>query len=380
VIHVGVGVGIGIAVDSIRGIPLRSLTNGVACHHVLPVEAGSAYNRGESGILRQEEFMTITEKSEGYMRQCLSRFPEICRWKYGIEFNLAAVERKVRHLRRRTPLRYADLKYFESAEHWWFQRFWVFPPRNHIEPALKKETFNFWNLTQKNEADTIRRLLYIFKSIELVSIILRFIRPEHYGIYSSPVQHMLEIRRGRDLVETYLNYLNNLREIRKHYDFTRVADADMALWVLHEKCFGTYRDPKIEEAYRADDFMLQLRAKNLVAPLGELSDARLAGALSAVKPDIAAVIACYCFEIQVRKLALSLGLAGADPHRRFEQIIDDLPNYGPVDAVRKGLWRSLKSARNDLFHCGKLPGPRERLLLVKEVNRLEHDLDAACSP
>ena len=108
--------------------------------------------------------MTTIEGVEGYLQLCLSRFPEICRLKYGVEFDLAAVEEKVRHLRRRTPLTYVDLEYFESPEHWWFQRFWVFPPRNRIEPALEKETFDFWNLSEKSEADTIRRLLYIFKS------------------------------------------------------------------------------------------------------------------------------------------------------------------------------------------------------------------------
>jgi hypothetical protein len=159
-------------------------------------------------------------------------------------FDLVAVEEKVRHLRRRTPLNYSDLEYFESPEHWWFQRFWVFPPRERIEPALQKETFDFWNLPESHEAETVRRLLHIFKSIELVSIILRFIRPEHYSLYSAPIQHMLDIRHGRDLVETYSTYLGNMRVIGGHYGLARVADVDMALWVLHEKCFGRYQDPE----------------------------------------------------------------------------------------------------------------------------------------
>ena len=77
-----------------------------------------------------------------YLHECLCEFPTICKLKYGVEFDLVSVEQKVQHLRRRTPLTYPDLKYFESPEHWWFQRFWVFPPRERIEPALEKETFD----------------------------------------------------------------------------------------------------------------------------------------------------------------------------------------------------------------------------------------------
>jgi hypothetical protein len=34
-----------------------------------------------------------------YLHSCLNDFPSVCRLKYGIEFVLASVEEKVRHLR-----------------------------------------------------------------------------------------------------------------------------------------------------------------------------------------------------------------------------------------------------------------------------------------
>ncbi|MSO83339.1 MAG: hypothetical protein EXQ53_08605 [Acidobacteria bacterium] len=37
-------------------------------------------------------------------------------------------------------------------------------------------------------------LLRVFKSVEAVSVILRFIWPEHYGILSAPVEHLLGTR------------------------------------------------------------------------------------------------------------------------------------------------------------------------------------------
>ncbi|MBN1545412.1 MAG: hypothetical protein JW902_01990 [Syntrophaceae bacterium] len=294
--------------------------------------------------------------------------------KYGVEFDLASVEGKVKHLRRRTPLSYADLEHFKSPDQWYFDRFWTFPPEEKIGPALEKEIFDFWNLPDSNEEDTVRRLLYIFKSIELASIVLRFIRPEHYSIYSSPIQHMLDTPRGRDLIDTYLIYIDNLRTIREIYGLERIADVDMALWVLHEKCFGQHRDSEIEKAYLEDDFMLQLRASNLVAPLADLSEARLAGALVDVKPDIAALIACHYLEILIRKLAKHIKLSGINSDTSLDEVINALPNYGPINAKRKALWSRLRQIRNDCFHKDRLPGPQERKLLIEETNRLESEM------
>jgi len=311
-----------------------------------------------------------------YLRECLQEFPNICKLKYGVVFDLASVEEKVKRLRCKTLLSCADLEHFKSPEHWGFDRFWAFPPEEKIESALEKETFDFWNLPGSKEEETVRRLLYIFKSIELASIILRFVRPEHYSIFSSPIQHMLDIRQGRDLVETFLIYLDNLRKIREYYGFDRIADVDMALWVLHEKCFGQHRDPDIETAYTRDDFMLQLRASNLVAPLTDLSEARLARALVKVKPDLAVLIACHYLEILIRKLAEGFRLQGIDANASLDAVIKALPNYGPVDSNRKALWGRLRQIRNKCFHNGHLPGPRESRLLIEETNKLESDITA----
>jgi hypothetical protein len=310
-----------------------------------------------------------------YLHKCLKDFPEICRNKYGEGFDLAAVEKKVKRLRRKTELTYSDIRFFESSEHWWFKRFWIFPPESRVAPALKGIKFDFWNLSEADEAGLIRQLLHIFKSIDLVSIILRFIRPDGYAIISSPVQRILDIRRGHEPVETYVNYLSDLREIRTHYGFRRVADVDMALWALHEKCFGIHRDPEIEKCFHEDTFLLRLRAKNLVAPLAELSDAQLANALVDARPDLAALIACHALEMMIRRLAKGYRLPSSGYGVTLDQIIDSLPNFGPANTVRKGKWKMLKNARNDLVHCGIMPGPRERAILIEEVLQLEKDLE-----
>src|SRR5262249_55220651 len=159
----------------------------------------------------------------------------------------------------------------KNRKHWWFQRYWVLPSVEEIKTELTDGKFDFWHLSRKNEGSRKERgileeLVHVFRSIELVSIILRFIRPESFGILSPPVERVLDVRRGSSGVETYLNYLRNLRQIRDHYPgLKRAADADMALWVLHERCFtDDLLDQGIKNDYQQDPFMLHLRAANLV--------------------------------------------------------------------------------------------------------------------
>jgi len=57
---------------------------------------------------------------DSYLHDCLREFPDICKKKYGVVFDLSAVEKKVKRLRRKVELTYKDLSYFESPEHWWF--------------------------------------------------------------------------------------------------------------------------------------------------------------------------------------------------------------------------------------------------------------------
>lgn len=302
-----------------------------------------------------------------YLKRCLQEFPCLSKEKYGRPFDFGAIERGVKSLRsRRQPLTYEQLKTFEAREHWWFERYWILPPEERIRADLETRVFDFWNLP-KNEDAVLRDLLDVFKSIEIVSIILRFVRPDHYGIISPPVERVLDVRRGSDAVETYRNYLEDLRAMREHYGFERVADVDMALWVLHERCFGDLLDPEIKSAYLSDPFILQRRASNIMLSQAKLSHPRLAAALLRSEPDLAAVIASYSLELLVREVARHLGVDSGE----FHEVIGKLPNYEGIDDLRKGNWVRLKKIRNDLFHQGYWPSAKEREDLVGEVLKIE---------
>src|SRR5436309_9446598 len=316
----------------------------------------------------------MPQTDANYLQTCLGAFRETSEKMYGYAFDLPAIERSVSHLRDKRPLTYTDLSYFISPRHWWFEKFWVFPPEHHVTTALKRVTFSFWQLPGKYEDKVVEGLLDVFKSIELVSIILRFIRPEHYGIISPPVERVLDVRRGNDAVETYLNYISDLRHIRQEYLLERVADADMALWVLHAKCFGSLRDPVIARAYTNDPFIIRLRTRNLMASLDGHSDAQLAQGLEEVKPNLAALIGCYRLELLIREVSELFKVALIGSGLDLDKVIDSLPNSGEINPLRKANWKRLMKVRNGLFHAGRQPTDKQRADLIKEVVQLEIDL------
>lgn len=284
-----------------------------------------------------------------YLHECWESFRAVSQAKYGMPFDLPAIEQSVKHLRRHTTLCYEDLRSFEAPEQWWFAKYWVFPPDNLIAPALRSRPFNFWRLPD-GETETIADLLEIFKSIELVSIVLRFIRPEHYGILSPPVERILDVRRGSDAVETYLNYTNDLRRIAARYHFTRAADADMALWVLHEYCFGALHNPRIHEAYVADSFMLGLRLENRMGDIfrGPVRGELIRG-LAAINIDLAGQIGGIAFERMVRTKARDVGII-ADEAADLSVLIDALYDKNVIDSMRRGQWHAARRTRNKAIH------------------------------
>jgi hypothetical protein len=322
-----------------------------------------------------------------YLVRCLRQFEEVSRAKYdGKSFNLEAIEKDVSALRTKRKIRVSDLDPFRKKDNWWFERYWVLPSSADVDPHLEHKSFDFHQLSKNNE-DTpkeravINDLLSAFRSIELVSIILRFIRPESFGILSPPVERVLDVRRGGDAVETYINYLRDLRKIRENIPgLLRAADADKALWVLHEKCFTSpLEDPSIKQEYEQDRFMLQLRAENLVAPLNGLPLPRLAVALETARNDLAGLVGCYAFEEGVRKRAKlrHLPLTKRDEHGKtkpidLKEIIDTLHDCKAIDDITAGKWHMFRGIRNKVFHAeGAALTPAELRKLVQEVIEID---------
>ncbi|HUY20306.1 MAG TPA: CopG family antitoxin [Candidatus Binataceae bacterium] len=300
--------------------------------------------------------------NRNYLHRCFEAFEEVTKERYGTAQDLAAIESAVAPLRNRRPLTYDDLREFESPRNWGFKTWWVFPPEHHVTAELKSPKFNFWRLPE-NEHTLVKSLLDVFKSIELVSIILRFVRPEHYGIISPPVERILDVRRGGNAVETYLNYIEDLRAIAGHYGFKRVADADMALWVFYERCFGSTPDAATQTEYANDPFIRKLRAKNLMGHFLEDSTyAQRADSLLETNHIVAGQFGGIAFEQMVRKR----GPRGKDwDEKELKVIIDELYSDGVIDDLTHGKWQQARHTRNKAIHMNPPPTPEKVKQLIE---------------
>lgn len=111
---------------------------------------------------------------------------------------------------------------------WAFMNWWKMPEIR--EEDLVPLRGVFVRLKPKDE-DVISKLFDLLKNIEIVSCVLRFIDPKNYGIFSPPVENILNVK-GKHQIEKYVNYLSHLNELKEEYNFVRIADVDMALWAL----------------------------------------------------------------------------------------------------------------------------------------------------
>lgn len=333
-----------------------------------------------------------TEHTE-YLRNCLVQVPEVSMQQFGHIADLRALEQDAKHLGTKTISVEDLLKHFKQAakNESWFQTYWLFPSADDLTKEEKEISFNLHQLSKgkegtPNEKNTIKDLLKAFRQIELVSIILRFIRPDSFGMLTPPVAFILDLHSGRDAVDTYLNYLSNLRAIRDHYGFSSAAEADRALWVLEHICnAGRADNKKIKQAFESDEFMLRLRAKNLVEPLSHLSSARLASALEGVDNHLAALVGCYALEENVKKWAQVEGVekdavhlakesASNERHPSLKHYIDALLKAGKTSSLKheKQMLGYLPSIRNKMFHAEvKEPNPHEVSELIQAVLEIE---------
>jgi hypothetical protein len=174
---------------------------------------------------------------ETYLHRCCELFGQTVETLHGWRPDYAGLEKALEPVRlRKREFSYRDIETIQNGRYWDFRQFWRFPGESDLEREVDfAEMSRLIQRLPLDEAQAIGRLHAAFKYIENVSVVLRFVNPAQYGILSPPLEKLLEVRRGRNEVETYLSYLRDLRDARDHYGLPRAADADMALWVLQER-------------------------------------------------------------------------------------------------------------------------------------------------
>jgi hypothetical protein len=156
-----------------------------------------------------------------------------------------------------------ELRILEEKTQWAYGQW--FPPLSSTmkSPISLPEELE----DEKAKKEAIRLLYESLKHIEVVSVILRFMCPDVFGIFSPPVASFLRLSPLPSPIDTYLMYLNVLKNFVEHYKvLKRVADIDMALWsaahLVHDPAYA----PLKEEMY-GDEFFHETRLRNLLKGL-----------------------------------------------------------------------------------------------------------------
>lgn len=216
------------------------------------------------------------------------------------------------------------------------------PSREEIERELKGKEVDLWNLP-RNEKAVLKQLRGVFRTFEGVSVILRFLVPKHYGILSTPVEHLLGIQPAAASIDKYLNYVKDLRAIRDKRGFAHAAHVDQALWTLQLGVYGGRLDnvADIKAAHERDAFLRAIRVKNLADALfGPMSSIDLAEALSFHRLELASRLLALEFERAIRDYAGKLSST--------EDLSSVIDNVAP--AHLRGLWQRCRTLRNRVVH------------------------------
>ena len=196
------------------------------------------------------------------------------------------------------------------SEDWRFSNWWIMP--EITKKDLIKLEGKFSKL-KPFDRRIIEDLFNLIKNIEIVSCILRFINPENYAIFSSPVENLLNIR-GITPVDKYLFYLEDLDELKNKYEFNRIAEVDMALWILaniiyHENLRHHPNYSEIYENYsQSINPIKKIMSRNSLLKIKDETPLYKADLLQESDPRLAGILACVEMEKIVNDLCATNGI------------------------------------------------------------------------
>ncbi|MFQ6061601.1 MAG: hypothetical protein ACE5J9_00270 [Methanosarcinales archaeon] len=244
-----------------------------------------------------------------------------------------------------------------------FANWWKMPEIREKELTPLKSVFTKLKPCDKK---VIGKLFDLLKDIEIVSCVLRSIDPLNYGIMSPPVENILNVK-GKDKKERYINYLQNLEELKEAYNFERIADVDMALWALANIIY--YSDlrhhPVYSDIYDAYEQtanpIKKIMARNSLEQIKEEQPLYKAELFLDSDYIMAGLIAGRELDIFVKDLCRNNGIKLVERTKRVpirylsvSELIDRLFSRKVITREEKELIDKWWEHRCDLTHEGKI--------------------------
>jgi hypothetical protein len=221
-------------------------------------------------------------------------------------------------------------------------------------------------------------LLSVFHNLGTASLLLQFVYPEHYAIFSTPVIHLLQVSRP-GLVDMYLAYCEELRIWTEHFRLPSVAATSTALWAYAEIAKHETDTMIAAEARREfeDDLWIQRRrAAQVVGPfLRHYGRLQLAHILVEEDPGIAGKIAAEEYERLLNVASRRMyGRALRREKGAAIQLLSDLAAHRVIDLAFVTELRLVWELRNRVVH------PDNQAVTPEEVERMIDSVERICRP
>lgn len=308
------------------------------------------------------------------LKSYLERFPEVCEAKFGRAYNFRALEKKHEQLRsgKRWLVARDVMNIFDPAQTP-FARYWARPNEKELDRVLKSPRF-FLGPLPADPREMVRRALEVLHSIGLVSLVLRFVHPDRFGTFSTPIIDLLLVHRAKT-VDLYLAYCEELREWEEHFRMPSVAETETALWAFHELAGGEEKAGEGTNAradFDTDIWIQRRRVAQVLRPfLQKYGRLELARILAYEEANLAGKIAGEEYERLLRCVArrfypgMKLGVKGA-----VEILFGRLEQDGHITLEDKTLLRRIWETRNAAVHAGEPPAPEEVENMIDTIERI----------
>ena len=317
-----------------------------------------------------------------WLRECYRLFPELIEMHTRQKQNLEQVEREVRQAKPGNQISATVLQIIETSGGWTYPAWWPVLSEKIKEPIKLPASL----LPPKAKRDAIELLYARLQHIEVVSVVLRFLCPEEFGILSPPVMNLVNLPRARNHVDLYCRYVSLLTGMREHYgELKRVADFDMALWS------AAHLDPSsnrlIWSQILHDPYFQGICLGNLLEGFGRSwgqSDRErllLANILLDHDHTLAALIAGRCFSVIIRLMIKKWNMDYLDPQADLLELVKELQRSKQKELLRDlGISASaldpLRLYRNFVVHAHPIQ-KNQAEALVKRVTELLARLESS---
>lgn len=240
------------------------------------------------------------------LKAYLDQYTEICRQKFKREYDYPAVEKELAPLRKGAgyPLNPSHVLRILDPSLTPFSKYWPRPDesvlRRKLDPGI-----NIGPLPDQDKriVELIKKLLDVFQNIGIVSLILRFVYPERFGIFSTPIVYLLQIHRPT-VLQLYFDFCEELKEWQAHFGVDSVAETEMGIWAFHQissRAEDSLKATLARREFDNDVWIQRRRLKQTLGPFvnkyGSLEFARI---LIGVDPNLAAMIAGREYERLLR--------------------------------------------------------------------------------